>query len=305
MISGCVNAPEHPLRVATTPWPGYESLHLAASLGTLDSTRVRLVDLANAGQVAQGLRNGTVDAGTMTLDETLVVIQEGVPLHVVLVMDVSNGGDVVVARPEIADVFGLRGKRVGVETAAVGAVMLEAVLAAAGLTTNDITLVSLSVNEHDQAYALGTVDALVTFDPARTRLLARGAHVIFDSRSIPGRIVDVLAVRADAMADHQQALTTLVAAHFRALDHLARSPQDAAGRIAPFLGVPADQVLAQFTGLILPDLAENRVQLSGPAARLPVRAAELGALMLRSKLLPNAVSVDNLVESRFLPPATP
>lgn len=302
MLASCVKSPEHPLRVATHPWPGYESMHLAKSLGYFDATQVRLVEMANASQSYQALRNGTVDAAAQTLDEALGLIQDGVDLRVVLVMDVSDGADVVLARPEITSLQALRGKRVGVEMTSTGAVILDAMLDTAGMKATDIHLVALSMNEHAAAYTDGKVDALVTYDPPRSKLLQQGARVLFDSSMVPGRIVDVLVVRADVLADQQQSLTTLVAAHFKALDYLARHPQDAARRLAPYMGVHEDQVLPQFAGLILPDLAANRSQLSGTTASLPLRAAELSELMSRHHLLRSAVSVDHLVDPRFLPP---
>ena len=101
-------------------------MHLAQSLKYFDTKQVRLVELANASQSSQAMRNGTVDAAMLTLDEVLNLKQNGLDLRIVLVMDVSNGADVLMANPSIAKLADLRGKRVGVESSAVGAVMLDA-----------------------------------------------------------------------------------------------------------------------------------------------------------------------------------
>lgn len=304
LLAGCMKVPL-PLRVATHPWPGYESLHLAQSLDYFDKAQVRLVELSNASQTVQALRNGTVDAAVQTLDEVIGLIEEGVALRVVLIMDVSHGADVLLARPGIKSLQDLRGKRVGVETTTTGAVVFDGILTAAHLSVADIQVIPLSMNEHVTAYQQGKVDALVTYDPPRSQLLAQGARTLFDSSRIPNRIVDVLAVRVEALASHPQALTTLVAAHFKALDYLARQPRDAAVRLAPFMGVSADQVLPQFAGLLLPDVAENRAQLSGPTPGLARTASELAALMHRQHLLQSIVAVDHVAEPMFLPRAAP
>jgi NitT/TauT family transport system substrate-binding protein len=304
-LTACTKAPAPPLRVATIPWPGYESIHLAQSLGHLDAGQVRLVELVSASQTSKSLRSGAVDAALLTLDETLSLMQEGADLRVVLLMDVSDGADVVLARPGIGTLQELRGKRIGAETGAIGAVMLDAMLTASGLTVADLQVIDMPVNEHENAFVKGRVDAIVTFEPARTKLLGQGAKVLFDSSRIPGRIIDVLAVRAEALDAHPRALNTLVAAHFKALDHLARQPQDAAVRLAPYLRVTPEQVLAQFVGIKLPGLAENREQLSGPVPPLQRKAGELAELMLRQGLLQAPVAVAGLAEPRFLPPAAP
>ncbi len=259
------------------------------------------MELANARQVSDHLRDGTVDAATLTLDEAFVVKQDRERLRVVLVMDMSRGADAVMARPDIATLRGLRGKRIGVETSSVGAVMLDAMLSSAGLVASDLRIVDLSANEHVAAYRAGEVDAVVTFEPMRSQLLELGARALFDSRSIPERIVDVLVVRADATPTHRRALAALVAAHFRAREYLEQNPADAAARLAPFLDVASDQVLLQFAGLHLPDLAENHLLLSGATPHLVPTASELLALMLQHRLLRSAVSPDSLVDAGFLP----
>ncbi len=279
-------------------------MHLAQSLKYFDTKQVRLVELANASQSSQAMRNGTVDAAMLTLDEVLNLKQNGLDLRIVLVMDVSNGADVLMANPSIAKLADLRGKRVGVESSAVGAVMLDAALTTAGLSSTDVQLIPMPVNEHVAAYRDGKLDAIVTFEPSRTELLAQGAHILFDSSRIPGRIVDVLVVTDEAILNHSKPLSDMVTAHFKALDYLSKHAQDAANRIAPFLQVTADQVLPQFEGLKLPDLTENQAQLAGSSPKLISAAVNLRDLMLKQKLLSRSVLVDQLVDPSFLPPIT-
>ncbi|NTV13281.1 MAG: ABC transporter substrate-binding protein [Desulfobulbaceae bacterium] len=284
--------------MASNVWPGYEPLYLARSLGYYDAKHIRLVEMVSNSQVSQALRNGTIEAACLTLDETLSQIQDGLDLRVVLVMDVSQGADVVLAKPEIANLQGLRGKRIGVESAAVGAVMLDAALQAGGLQSQDVTMVPLTVDEHAEAYLTGKVDAVVTFEPVSSRLLRAGAHILFDSSQVPGRIVDVLVVRSEVAASKRQALQELLQGHFQATEYLARQPQEAEKRMAPRLNGSA---LAQFKGIRLPDLAENRVWLDGNPSRLQGTAAELAAFMLQRQLLQRPVAVRRLADPSFLP----
>ena len=298
VLAGCDTMP-HPLKVGSNQWPGYETVYLARDLGLL-GRRIKLVELPSSTDVMQHLRDGNLDAGMLTLDETIGLVGEGVPLRVVLVMDLSNGADVVLARPGIEELADLRGKRVGVELSAVGTVMLESLLEAAHLGRGDIRLVNLPVDRQEAAYRAGEVDVVVTFEPTRSRLLALGAHELFSSRAIPGRIVDVLAVRADALDHHAPQVRKLVAAHFQALAELETHPQQALRRIAPRLWTTPERLRQAYEGLILPDLDSNRRWLREGGELLP-RAEALAALMVRWGLLPATPDLSHLADDRFLP----
>ncbi|MBU1405285.1 MAG: ABC transporter substrate-binding protein [Proteobacteria bacterium] len=296
-LNGCAKRQEPLLRVASNVWSGYETLYLARSLGYYEDKNIRLVELPSNSQVSQSLRNGVIEAACLTLDEALSLLQDGVDLRVVLVMDFSHGADVVMARPGIDTLQALRGKRIGVETAAVGATMLDAALQAGELQAEDVTIVPLTVDGHADAYRAGRIDAVVTFEPVRSRLLQEGARVLFDSAQVPGRIVDVLAVRPEVAAAHAKALGALLKGHFRAREYLAGQPQDAAKRMAPRLG---ENALEQFVGLRLPGIQENQALLGGNPPGLKSIAGELAALMLRRKLLHKEVSVERLADPSFL-----
>ncbi len=297
-MHGCTKSQQPLLRVASNIWPGYETLYLARSLGYYDENRIRLVEMGSASQVSHALRNGMVEAACLTLDETISLIQDGVELRAVLVMDVSHGADVLLARPGFNNLHSLRGHRVGVENTAVGAIMLDAALEAGGITAEDVVIVPLTVDEHDIEYLAGRVDAVVTFEPVRSRLLKSGSHVLFDSSRIPGRIVDVLVVRSDTASVHAGALKILLEGHFRAIEYIVSEPADAEKRMEGRLNAGA---LAQFQGLTQPDLNENRAMLGGDSPRLIKTSGELAGFMFKRRLLQRPVSVDRIADASFLP----
>lgn len=112
------------------------------------------------------------------------------------------------------------------------------------------------------------MDAVVTFEPFRTKLLNQGARLLFDSRRIPGRIVDVLVVHADTVMTHPLALQDLLAGYFKAREHLAIQPEAASKRMAVRQGLSPAEVLASYDGLKLPELDENHSLLNGKPPQL-------------------------------------
>jgi len=300
LLSAC-ESPAPPLKLGSNQWPGYEPLYLARQLGHLDPGRVKLVELPSSSDVMQHLRDGNLQAAMLTLDEVITLQSEGLPLRVILVLDVSLGADSVLARPEIQHPADLAGRRIGVETTAVGAVMLESLLEKAGLSEDQIRLIHLTVDRHEAAYRQGRIDAVITFEPTRSRLLALGARELFSSRDIPGRIIDVLAVEARAARQRSRQLEHLVDAYFRARDYLARHRSQALARMAPRLELSPEELEWALQGLHLPDRRENRRWLA-PNGTLRQNASRLARLMRRWRLILHRPDLDQLADDRFIAP---
>jgi NitT/TauT family transport system substrate-binding protein len=298
-LLGC-QAPEPALRVGSIVFPGYESLFLAREAGLLEERQVRLIELLANTDTLRALAAGQLEAAALTLDELMTARADGVDLRAVLVFDVSDGADVVLAKPPTT-LKTLAGKRVAVEDGAMGAVMLSALLKAAGLVPDQIHKVAMTLDRSEAQFGTSEVDVVVTAEPWAARLEKRGAQRIFDSRAIPGRIVDVLAVRADVLESQGPALRHLVAAVFAAQKMMHDAPQRAATLMARRLQMPADEVMALYRGLQLPDLARNRAMLARGGA-IDQTTQELQKLMLEAGLLPPASLVQALADPRFLPP---
>jgi NitT/TauT family transport system substrate-binding protein len=300
LLAACGPRHEAPLTVGTNTWTGYEPLYLARDLGLHNGLPLRLVELGSTTQSMDALRTGRLAMAGLTLDEVLTLVQEGVPLKVVWVVDISKGADALVARAGISGMADLRGRKVGVEQTAVGAYMLNAALGKAGLRSGDITVVPLPLDEHLAAWREGHVDALVTFDPVLQGLRGRGAQVLFDSSDIPGEIVDVLVARQEALDCCTPRIAQLLDAHQRALGHLHTARADALQRMAPRLGLTAAEMDAALNGIDLPDAATNRALLSGPEARLATSAQRMAHTMFDQGLLQRPVSVASLIDDRFV-----
>ncbi len=295
-LAGCHPPPQEALRIGTNVWQGYEPLYLARDSGLFQGRRVRLVEYTSATQLLQAFRNGAVDGGTFTLDETLPLALNGHDIAIVLVLDASNGADALLARPEVADLGDLKGRRVGFENTGLGAYMVTRALQHADLEPGDITPVTLRVDEHVRAYQEGEVDALVTFEPARSRLRELGAVELFNSSHIPNEVLDVLAVRRAALAEARAPLEALMAGWFRALEQIRRDPAGAARRMAPRLGIEPREVLATFEELALMGREDNRALLAADPPRLAAILRHLQRTMVANGLLPDPVDVARLIE---------
>jgi NitT/TauT family transport system substrate-binding protein len=297
-LAGCT-APLPAMRVGCIVFPGYETLFLARELGLLDAQRVRLVELLANTDTLRALAAGQLEAAAMTLDELMTARADGVDLRAVLVFDTSAGADVVLAKAPVT-LQTLQGRRVAVEDGAMGAVMLSALLKAAGLKPDQIHKVPMTLDRSEALFQTSAVDVVVTAEPWAARLEKAGARRIFDSLAIPGRIVDVLAVRANALQTFGPAIRHLLTGHFVAQKYMRESISRAAPLIASRLQTSAADVPSLYRGLQLPELAENRTMLARGGA-IDRTAQALQQVMLEAGLLPASSLAEAVADVRFLP----
>ena len=140
-VTSCSIKPEPPLRIGINLWPGYEFLHVASVLDLYEENSINIVELSNATTVMQMLRNDQLEGAALTLDEALTLIDEGLDLKIILVTDISNGGDALLVKPEIETLQFLKDKSIAVENTAVGAIMLYSILKQANLKLSDIDVI--------------------------------------------------------------------------------------------------------------------------------------------------------------------
>jgi len=295
LLTGCVRDPESALRIGTNVWIGSEPLYLARELGRLDPKVVQLVEYPSASEVLRAFRNQAIDGMVISLDELFGLAVDGLQPRIILVVDVSHGADAVVGRSGMRTMKDLKGKRVAVESGALGAFVLSRALALSGMHASDVKVVHLESNEQPSAFEKGQVDGAVTFDPYREQLLRAGARTLFDSTQIPGEIVDLVAVRASVLEQQPKAVQALLSGWLNATDYLRREPKDAARRMGIRQQTSGEQFLKGLQGLHIPSREENLRMLGGAKPELAAAGRRLMALMLEAKLLRMGLKIEDVL----------
>ena len=300
VLTGCGDKYVEPLVFGAIAWPGYEPAYVARELGYLNADQVHLAEITNSTEVLRAFRNGQLHVAGLTLDEALGLRNSIPDLQVFMVADFSNGADVLMARRGINSLDQLKGKRIGVEKTALGAYYFSLILRAANLSIKEVNVVSLPLDEHARAFRAGLVDAVVTFEPVRSELLQQGAEVLFDSTKVPGKIVDVLVLRA-ADAEAQQAhLQAFVKAWFRALNVIEQDHAGAYPVMAQHEQVPVAQLEQEMHGLLLVDRKQNLKQLSGKASPLLDTANYIQRILKESGLVVGSDDLSLLINPHIV-----
>lgn len=299
-VSGCVEPPEPPIRVGLLVWPAYEMPFLARELGYYDDASISLLSYETPAEVFRAYRNGLIDVLALTSDYFMQLVESDPNHCVVLVADVSNGGDAILARPECPG-FGVSKKcTIGVEGSAIGAYMLNRALDLNAISLEDVTTKFVDIPDQEAGYLSGELDIVVTYEPTRSNLLNQGAVEIFSSEQIPGEIVDVVITSKDLARERSQDLRALVQGWLRARDYLEENPEDAARRVCGREGVSPEQYLKSLEGVVLPDKETNLKMLAGQSPAILDTLRNLCDVMIDAGMLSKSIQADDHVTADYI-----
>ncbi|OGT84062.1 MAG: hypothetical protein A3H91_13260 [Gammaproteobacteria bacterium RIFCSPLOWO2_02_FULL_61_13] len=297
-VPGCTPPPE-PLRLGHIHWPGYEPLTLADELGYFGAATVQVLHYSSGTQLKRAFRNRVVEVAAVSLPEAMDLARLDPEVRILLALDYSAGADAILGQPGVSTVADLRGRRVGYEFGGIGTYLLSRALELNGIVLHEVQAVNVENDRQEELFRSAGIDAVVTFEPYRSRLLAAGATTLFSSSSIPNEILDVLVVREPMLHSRPDALVRVIQGWFRALDHMKSKPGESAQRLAAYLGLDAKQIFSVYSGLRLAGRVENREIMLGPDAAI------VGLTQHSVEILRQSGSLDWDLDAHALPATTP
>lgn len=212
-----------PLRIGYSDWPGWIAWQVAIDKGWLAKAGLDVeFQWFDYSASMDAFAAGQLDGDLVTNGDALVMNASGTRNVMIMVTDYSDGNDMIVARPGIAGLRDLRGRKVGIEVGLVEELLLVDGLRKAGMTLNDVTLVNVKTNETPQVLASGQVAAIGAWQPnsGEAMRIVPGAHPIFTSAQAPGLIYDVLAVSPQSLAIHRRDYMRLIAVWNRVVHYI-------------------------------------------------------------------------------------
>ena len=295
-MQGCFEEKKKTIRVGISPWPGYEGLVFGMEKGFFDKIDLRIVRFLTPTESFRALRDGAVDVAAFTADEILHYTKTKNKPKMFLVLDISNGGDAIVARPGIESLDDFRGKNIGVEPSALGHYFLHRSMDfTKGLQVKDFTVVPVDIDKHVSMYEKGLVDAVITYEPSRSLLLKEGAKVIFDSKQIPGEIIDVLVTEDKTLIENQKALKLLADGWFETVAYIKLHKQEAMQKMASYEYISVQEFEKAYDDLIIPTRQENIKMLGDGMYSYEGTLKRLSKLMLEIGSISNDLDTQELI----------
>ena len=247
--------------IGINSWTGYDPLLLASEINLFEKNNVQVTvqQFASTGDELQAIKEGKIDGAGLTLDEAFSLIGAGYPGKIVLIVDFSRGGDMIIGKTDIQSVSDLKGKRVGYEGTVVGEFLLQRALQAYHIKNKEIELINVPAENWLKSFKNNDVDALVCFNPVASILLSEEeGHLLFSSKDIPFEIIDVLLFSEEYYRENKAQIKKILHAWFEALNFLQNNLDSAATIIAGKKNITPEIYKTGMSGLFVPGLKENQ-----------------------------------------------
>lgn len=200
------------IRIGIPPWPPYRYLEYANYKGFFNDPdfQITFKTYASLDEVRHAFIQGEIEGMAATNIDVLQARTREVNPIIVLLVDYSNGADVLLAHQSIHTLANLTGKRIATEPSPLGLYLLVRAFEKAGLSVDTLNILALSPQNMQGAIEKGKIDAVITyppFAPAISKL--HDIHRIFDSSHIPGEIVDTLSFHQHVLRTNPDLVTVI------------------------------------------------------------------------------------------------
>lgn len=153
------------------------------------------------------------------------------------------------------------------------------------------------------AFLRHQLDAAATWEPWLTRAKAtRAGHILVDSSSRPGLLMDVLLFRGEILKAHPEAVRTVIKGWYRAVDYWKKNPDESGTLMARALGCWLQDVRAfkkELDGVRLYDEATNELYFA-TNGQIYVTAQKALEIWTALGKITSTVTPADLIDSDFV-----
>ncbi|MEM1223454.1 MAG: ABC transporter substrate-binding protein [Verrucomicrobiota bacterium] len=251
-----------PLKIGYSDWPGWVAWQIGIEKGWFEKEGVE-VDFQWMDYVASmdAYAAGLLDAVCMTNGDALVTGGTGKPSVGIIINDYSNGNDMIVAKPGIDTLAGLKGKKIGLEEGFVIHLLLIKGAEAAGIDPSEFTIVNTPTNETPQVLASGAVDAIGAWQPNSGEALKAVADSkpVLTSADVPGVIYDLLCVDPESLETRREDWMKVVKVWYKIVDYLKDEDNidDALAILSKRVSITPEEYEPLFEGTYIMTLEET------------------------------------------------
>lgn len=292
--------------MAITTWIGNTPLYVAQEKGFFKDLGLDL-EIKVFDTVAQSFpafTAGQLDGAAPVTSEAVTLASRGVDFRIVTVEDTSLGADVVMARNSIGSIQDFKGKKIAVELGGIGHFFVLQVLAEAGLSEKDVTLVNTPPDAAAAAFQTGSIEIAYSYSPFSDKAIAaqKDGRVIYSSKQMPTAIADIYLFSTKFIEANPKAVAAFVEGNFKGLDFLKTNRQEGLAIAAKKLKITPDELDKQLQGIQMPDLKANIDMLGNPgsAAYLLKPMTQLAEFLKAQGKIQSAPDLSKFLDPQFV-----
>lgn len=289
-----------PMRVGLTQKACDGPLYLAGMLQFWSSDDAALNVYPSDYDAINAFKEGNIDAISLYPHEVLTLWSENIPATIVLMLEVSNGAESIVAHPSITNLSDLKGKTIAIGDNPNNLYMLNRAFESTALTESDIKIVTFTPDTHISAFKKGELHAVTANRNYLGNFISMGGNELFTSRNIPGEIAQVLVVNPEFLKRNTDQVNTLITNWFNVMRYIEKNPNAATKQIAKWLNVEPDELYWELSNMQLTNRDDNIRMLVGEGATIHIMLDKLRHIMLKHDLLAHSPPVKNMVNDSFV-----
>ncbi len=225
------------IKIATNSWIGYVPLFYAKETGELDKLGFELIINVSLAEAANIYYIGKADMVTTTQHEYHTLKELVGDITPVILLDRSNGGDMILANVSLEEIKNASYITVYLEVDSINAELLQEFM-----KKNDIDQKKLSIINEDQQKIQDvqngkTPTLIVTYTPYDAALKKKGFKEIASTKSIHDLIViDALCARKKVIDEDKDRLVALKKVLDQKIEQIKKNPKSSFGYVKKYLG---------------------------------------------------------------------
>lgn len=221
-IAGCSKgkvADKKPIKIGVDVFPGWGHIFIAQEKGFFQKNGVDVEIVLNNDYltIQKQFADDELDGAFMVYADAIYANGQGIDAQVVYISDHSVTGDVIAAKPELADIKDLKGKTIGVEGInSFSHLFVLAAMEKAGLRESDFFIKDIGAQEVADAIGRGEIDGGHTYGPGKSEAKEKGYVFLAYAGDVKGIITDTLAFHGKIIKERPGEVQAVVSSLFEA-----------------------------------------------------------------------------------------
>jgi len=220
-----------------------------------------------------------------------------------IIDDDLHGVNAIVARQEIVDIQGLRGKTIGLSKGTYLEYLLNVVLQKKGLSLKDVIIKDIVGEKAAENFIKRTVDAIVAREPLVTEAIEKGnGRKLFDDSKVPGISPSGIVFHRSFVEKRADDVQKLVNVWHKTTGFIKQNSRKAFEIVAAIYHVSPEEVggLAKLDRIL--DLRDNLSAFTYAAGfeSLHGSAKRINRFMIRNKTTQGRLDTADFLDSRFI-----